>query len=228
MFEQIVREEGQTRPRLARRARPTTRRSARRRAAASRSSARSSSAGVAACPDHADDLGLRAQALRHPQARRERRRAARASAQRGMFYVPSLSYKTLIYKGMLNADQLLPFYPRPARPGAGDGPGPGPFALQHQHLPQLGAGPSLPLPGPQRRDQHAARQHQLDARPRRACSPRTCSATDIKKLLPIIDAERQRLGHVRQRPGTAGPRRPVAAARHHDDDPGAVEPATTP
>ncbi len=31
--------------------------------------------------------------------------------QRGMFYVPSLSYKTLIYKGMLNSDQLAVFYP---------------------------------------------------------------------------------------------------------------------
>src|SRR5206468_3138979 len=35
-------------------------------------------------------------------------RAVRESglAQRGMFYVPSLSHKTIIYKGMLKADQL--------------------------------------------------------------------------------------------------------------------------
>lgn len=31
--------------------------------------------------------------------------------QRGMFYVPSLSYKTIIYKGMLNSDQITTFYP---------------------------------------------------------------------------------------------------------------------
>ncbi|HXG13122.1 MAG TPA: glutamate synthase large subunit [Gemmataceae bacterium] len=31
--------------------------------------------------------------------------------QRGMFYVPSLSYKTIIYKGMLNADQVPVYYP---------------------------------------------------------------------------------------------------------------------
>jgi glutamate synthase (ferredoxin) len=31
--------------------------------------------------------------------------------QRGMFYIPSLSYKTIIYKGMLNSDQLAVFYP---------------------------------------------------------------------------------------------------------------------
>ncbi len=32
-------------------------------------------------------------------------------AQRNMFYIPSLSFKTIVYKGMLKADQLLPFYP---------------------------------------------------------------------------------------------------------------------
>ncbi len=31
--------------------------------------------------------------------------------QKRMFYVPSLSFKTLIYKGMLNADQVDKFYP---------------------------------------------------------------------------------------------------------------------
>ncbi|MFL5341565.1 MAG: glutamate synthase large subunit, partial [Gemmataceae bacterium] len=31
--------------------------------------------------------------------------------QRGMFYVPSLSYKTIVYKGMLNALQVLDYYP---------------------------------------------------------------------------------------------------------------------
>ncbi len=31
--------------------------------------------------------------------------------QREMFYVPSLSCKTIVYKGMLNPDQVLPYYP---------------------------------------------------------------------------------------------------------------------
>jgi glutamate synthase (ferredoxin) len=45
--------------------------------------------------------------------RRRVENAVRASGipQRGMFYIPSLSFKTLIYKGMLNAGQLGPFYP---------------------------------------------------------------------------------------------------------------------
>src|SRR5205823_14301409 len=32
-------------------------------------------------------------------------------AQRSMFYIPSLSCKTLIYKGMLNSDQVQRFHP---------------------------------------------------------------------------------------------------------------------
>ena len=204
--------------------RPTTRRSARPRARPSRSSGRSSSAaGRGTRRPRPDDLAFERKLYVIRKLRRERGPRSRTSPQRDMFYVPSLSCKTLIYKGMLNADQLRPLLPRPARPGHGVGPGPGPLALQHQHLPQLGAGPSLPLPRPQRRDQHAARQRQLDARPRKPVRARDLFGDDIKKLLPIIDQTRQRLGHVRQRPGTAGPDRPVAAARGHDDDPGAVE-----
>src|SRR5206468_3172488 len=31
--------------------------------------------------------------------------------QRDMFYIPSLSFKTVIYKGMLISDQITPYYP---------------------------------------------------------------------------------------------------------------------
>jgi glutamate synthase (NADPH) large chain len=37
-------------------------------------------------------------------------------SQRGMFYIPSLSCKTLIYKGMLNALQLDPYFPDLSNP----------------------------------------------------------------------------------------------------------------
>ena len=56
--------------------------------------------------------------------------------------------------------------PRPLAPRLRVGPQRRALALQHEHLPELGARPPLPLPHPQRRDQHAARQRQLDARPR--------------------------------------------------------------
>ena len=36
---------------------------------------------------------------------------ASAIAERDMFYIPSLSYKTIVYKGMLKSDQVTTFYP---------------------------------------------------------------------------------------------------------------------
>ncbi|MEK6606300.1 MAG: glutamate synthase large subunit [Myxococcota bacterium] len=36
---------------------------------------------------------------------------ASSIGQRATFYVPSLSHKTIVYKGMLNSDQLAPYYP---------------------------------------------------------------------------------------------------------------------
>ena len=45
----------------------------------------------------------------------------------------------------------------------------------------------VPLHRPQRRDQHAARQHQLDARPRGAVRSPTLFGDDLEKILPIID-----------------------------------------
>ena len=67
--------------------------------------------------------------------------------------------------------------PRPAGSAHGVGAGPGAPALLHQHLPDLGSGASVPHDRPQRRDQHAARQRQLDARAPERRSPRQCSAT---------------------------------------------------
>jgi len=45
--------------------------------------------------------------------RRRVEQAVRQSpvAQRGMFHVPSLSCKTIVYKGMLKANQLMPYFP---------------------------------------------------------------------------------------------------------------------
>ena len=68
-------------------------------------------------------------------------------------------------------------FPGSERPADGDGAGAGALALQHQHVPELGPRASVPLPRAQRRDQHAARQHQLDARARGAVPDATRSAT---------------------------------------------------
>ena len=48
---------------------------------------------------------------------------------------------------------------------------------------------------------------------------------DLKKILPVICTGWQRLGDVRQLPGTARAGRPLAAARDDDDDPRAVDQA---
>ena len=129
--------------------------------------------------------GLRAQALRHPQARAMRKSARRSRTASGI--CPSLSCRTMIYKGHAHARAGRTVFPRPARPGHGDRAGAGAFALLHEHLPELGALASVSLHRAQRRDQHAARQHQLDARARRRCSRATLFGDDIKKILPIVN-----------------------------------------
>ena len=78
--------------------------------------------------------------------------------------------------GHLQGDAHLPpagrVLPRPVRRALRQRPGPRPLALLDQHLPVVAAGPPLPVPGPQRRDQHAGRQPELDAGPRGAVRER--------------------------------------------------------
>jgi len=81
------------------------------------------------------------------------------------FYVPSMSARTLCYKGMLLAYQVGEYYPRPEGRARRVGARAGAPAFLDQHLPVLGPGASVPHDLPQRRDQHGARQRQLDPRP---------------------------------------------------------------
>ena len=64
-------------------------------------------------------------------------------------YFPSLSARTIVYKGMLTtaARALLP---RPRRPPPHLGHRPGALALLHQHIPVVAAGAPLPAGRPQR------------------------------------------------------------------------------
>ena len=110
LFEQIVREEGQ--PVLGWRDVPTDNSTIGpdRAAPASRSCARSSSAAAASrrrrrWPSSASSTSSAAAS--------RTRSAPRTSRRRGMFYVPSLSCKTLVYKGMLNAAAARRLLPRP-------------------------------------------------------------------------------------------------------------------
>ncbi len=83
---------------------------------------------------------------------------------------------------------------RPARSGMDTA-----LALVHSRFstntfPELEPRPPVSLHRAQRRDQHPARQHQLDACRRRRCSSPTCSATTSRRSLPVINDGRQRLG----------------------------------
>ena len=93
--------EGQTRARLAHRADRQRACSARPRASGEPFMRQ---VFIGRSPTIADEHGLRAQAVRHPQARRATRSARRRSPAREHFYIASLSCKTLVYKGMLTAD----------------------------------------------------------------------------------------------------------------------------
>ena len=61
--------------------------------------------------------------------------------------------------------------------------------FSHEHVSELGPRASVPLHRAQRRNQHAPRQHQLDARRRRRISSRELFGDDIKKILPVINTD---------------------------------------
>ena len=87
-------------------------------------------------------------------------------------YFPSLSSRTMVYKGMLTTEQLPAFFPDITRRARGERDRHRALPVLHQHLPGLAAGPPVPLHRAQRRDQHRARQPQPDARPRGAAGHR--------------------------------------------------------
>ena len=71
--------------------------------------------------------------------------------------------------------------PRPARRARRERARARPLALLDEHVPELGARAPVPDDRPQRRDQHAARQRQLDARARVAARLASSSATTCRR-----------------------------------------------
>ena len=102
----------------------------------SRSSGRRSSA-AKGCED--EDLERRLYVVRK---RIERRVAETLGAAADEFYVPSMSCRTIVYKGMFLAPQLFAYYPDLADQRVRHGPGHRPPALQHQHVSRVGGWPS--------------------------------------------------------------------------------------
>jgi glutamate synthase (ferredoxin) len=108
--------------------------------------------------------------------------------QRGMFYVPSLSFKTIIYKGMLNSDQLPIFYPDLLNPAVETG-----LAMVHSRF-STNTFPNWARAHPYRYLSHNGEINTLrgnvnwmHARQSLFSSP--LFGDDIKKLLPIIDPD---------------------------------------
>ena len=135
--------------------------------------------------------------------------------------MPSMSARTIVYKGMLLAYQVGEYYLDLQGPARRVGARAGAPALLDQHLPVVGPGAPVPHDLPQRRDQHAARQRQLDPRapgrdlqPDAGRGPRQDLAADLRR--PVG------LGVVRQRARAAGDGRLLGRPRDDDDDPGGV------
>src|SRR5262249_54205772 len=120
--------------------------------------------------------------------RRRVENAVRASglAGRDMFYVPSLSSKTIIYKGMLSSNQLGPFYPDLRDPALETA-----LAMVHSRF-STNTFPSWARAHPYRYICHNGEINTLRGNvnwmtARQSLFTSELFGPDIKKLLPIID-----------------------------------------
>ena len=119
--------------------------------------------------------------LHRPQADR-----ARGGQRRGgrTVYFPSLSARTLDLQGHAHHPAAAGVLSRPRGRAGRERHRPRALPLLDQHVPLVAAGPSVPLPRPQRRDQHAEGQPQLDAGPRGAAARATCSPATCRGSSP--------------------------------------------
>ncbi len=120
--------------------------------------------------------------------RRRVENAVRASdiPQRDMFYIPSLSQKTMVYKGMLNADQLPIYYPDLLDPLVESG-----LAMVHSRF-STNTFPNWARAHPYRYLSHNGEINTLRGNvnwmhARQSMFKSKLFGDDIKKLLPIID-----------------------------------------
>ncbi len=105
--------------------------------------------------------------------------------ERHLFYIPSLSSRTLIYKGMLIADQIVPTFPDLADPDMVSA-----LALVHQRF-STNTFPSWPLAHPYRFIAHNGEINTLRGninwmRAREGLLKSKVFGADLEKVLPII------------------------------------------
>ena len=155
-------------------------------------------------PDGATGIDARPQAVRRPQALRARDHDG-GSIDGLNVYFPSLSSRTLVYKGMLTTPQLGEFFPdlRDERVESA-------LALVHSRF-STNTFPSWPLAHPYRYLAHngeintRAGQPQLDARPRGA--DEHAAHPGPRARVPDHHARRVRHRELRRVPRAAAPRR---------------------
>ena len=156
-------------------------------------------------PNHHRRSWLRAQALRHPPPDRERHPAS-SLAQKGMFYVPSLSHRTLIYKGMLNSPQVDVLLSRPARCRHWRRPWPWCIRASAPTRSRAGRGPILTASSAHNGEINTLRGNVNWMHARASTAPLRPVRRRHQEDHADHRRDRQRLRHVRQRPGIAGAR----------------------
>ena len=137
------------------------------------------------------------------------------------YYPVSMSCRTIVYKGMVLVQSARALLQGSARPALRDRARAGASALRHQHLPVLAARPSLSHGRAQRRDQHAARQRQLDGG---AAGERRFRIVRQRHLQAVADLLRGPVRHrlFRQRARIPRARRLFADPCDDDADPGGL------
>ena len=136
-------------------------------------------------------------------------------------YFPSLSARTMVYKGMLTTGQLEPFFPDLSdRRFATE------LALVHSRF-STNTFPCWPLAHPYRLIAHNGEINTVKGnrnwmRARESQLASDLIPGDLERLFPICTPGGLRLGLLRRGARAAAPGRPLAAARGADDDPGGV------
>ena len=138
-----------------------------------------------------------------------------------MFYIPSFSCRTVVYKGLLLASQLTNFYRELSDPDVVSA-----LCLVHQRF-STNTFPSWQRAHPYRYIAHNGEINTLrgnvnwmHARQSLLASP--LFGDDLKKLFPIIRAGGQRLRQLRQCAGASAPGRAQPAARDRHADSGSL------
>ena len=161
----------------------------------------------------------RPQAVRRAQALRARDHERRADGE-PVVYFPSLSSRTLVYKGMLTTPQLAEFFPDLADERVESA-----LALVHSRF-STNTFPSWPLAHPYRYLAHNGEINTVQGNRNwmRAREALMAHAADPgpRARVPDLHARRVRHRELRRVPRAAAPRRPPDLARGADDDPGGV------